>query len=59
VFYGLLQSVKGVQRVEQLHLSVLRTENGETVEMIPDDIRQVPHGIMANGSHHRLKMVLS
>jgi hypothetical protein len=58
-FYGLLQSVKGVQRVEQLHISVLRTENGLSVEMMPDDIRQVLHGIVANGSHHRLNVVLN
>ncbi|MCD9025829.1 baseplate J/gp47 family protein [Cohnella silvisoli] len=58
-FYGLLQSVRGVQRVEQLHISVLRTENGESVEMMPDNIRLVQHGIVANGRHHRLTVVLS
>ncbi|QJD84385.1 baseplate J/gp47 family protein [Cohnella herbarum] len=58
-FYGLLQSVRGVQRVEQLHISVLRTENGQAVEMLPDDIRLVQHGIVANGRHHRLTVVVT
>lgn len=58
-FYGLLQSVKGVQRVDQLHLSVIRKENGEDVEMLPEDIRKVLHGIVTNGGHHRLTAVLS
>jgi hypothetical protein len=58
-FYGLLQSVRGVQRIEQLHISVLRTENGEAVEMLPDDIRLMQHGIIANGRHHRLSVVVS
>jgi hypothetical protein len=59
VFYGLLQSIKGVQRVEQLHLNVQKVEDGAAVEMMPDDIRQVLHGIVANGSHHRLNVVVS
>lgn len=57
VFYGLLQSIKGVQRVEQLHLNVIRKENGEDVEMLPDDIRKVMHGIVTNGSYHRLTAI--
>ncbi|QTH40301.1 baseplate J/gp47 family protein [Cohnella sp. LGH] len=58
VFYGLLQAVQGVQRVEQLYLGVVRTENGKSVEMLPDDIRRVPHGIISCGSGHRLIMTV-
>ncbi|MFC4600196.1 putative baseplate assembly protein [Cohnella hongkongensis] len=58
VFYGLLQSVKGVQRVEQLYLGVVRTENGKSAEMLPDDIRRVPHGIISCGGGHRLVMTV-
>lgn len=57
-FYGLLQSVKGVQRVEQLYLGVVRTENGKSTEMLPDDIRRVPHGIISCGGGHRLIMTV-
>ena len=54
VFYGLLQAIKGVQRVEQLYLGVMRTENGKSTEMLPDDLRRVPHGIIGRGRGHRL-----
>ncbi|RED56790.1 baseplate J/gp47 family protein [Cohnella lupini] len=58
-FYGLLQSVRGVQRVEQLHISVMRSENGETAEMLPEDIRLVLNGIVSNGLSHRLNVTIA
>jgi len=58
-FYGLLQSVRGVQRVEQLHLNVVRTENGESVEILPDDMRHMLHGIVTDGKNHRLTVVIA
>ncbi|MFB9275286.1 baseplate J/gp47 family protein [Cohnella cellulosilytica] len=58
VFYGLLQAIKGVQRVEQLYLGVMRTENGKSTEMLPDDFRRVPHGIISRGHGHRLIMTV-
>ncbi|MFC5468655.1 baseplate J/gp47 family protein [Cohnella suwonensis] len=57
-FYGLLQSVRGVQRVEQLHLTAIRTENGVSAEMLPEDIRLVQHGIANNGKQHRLNVTI-
>jgi hypothetical protein len=55
-FYGLLQAVRGVHRVEQLHISVLRREHGQAIEMMPDQIPRITHGIIANGNGHRLSM---
>lgn len=56
-FYGLLQGVRGVRRVELLHLSVIRNENGMQVEIPPDDMPNVLHGIVTGG-RHRITVVL-
>ncbi|MFD0674102.1 baseplate J/gp47 family protein [Cohnella sp. GCM10027633] len=56
-FYGLLQGVRGVRRVELLHLSVMRIENGTQVEMASDDMKSVLHGIVTGGKH-RVTVVL-
>jgi hypothetical protein len=50
-FYGLLHSVRGVQTVDPLHLSVVCIENGETHEIPPADMARYPHGIVVPGRH--------
>ena len=56
-FYGLIQSLPGVRKVEKLHLSVVRIENGTREEIVPDDMRAVLHGIITGGKH-RITVVL-
>ncbi|WP_276357835.1 baseplate J/gp47 family protein [Cohnella caldifontis] len=51
VFYGLLQSVPGVKRVDKLHLGVVKAENGERTEIPEDRLREVLHGIVTSGAH--------
>ncbi|XID90225.1 baseplate J/gp47 family protein [Paenibacillaceae bacterium WGS1546] len=51
LFYGLLHSVRGVQTVESLHLSVVCIENGEAKEIPPGDMARYPHGIVVPGRH--------
>lgn len=55
-FYGLFHAVRGVQSVEQIYLTVVRTDNGESKEIAPDDVRELLHGIVANG-RHRVQVV--
>ncbi|MBB6735599.1 hypothetical protein [Cohnella zeiphila] len=50
-FYGLLHSVRGVQTVEPLHLSVVCIENGEAREIPPENMTRYPHGIVVPGRH--------
>lgn len=50
-FYGLLHSVRGVQKVDPLHLSVVVVENGEAREIAPGDMARYPHGIVVPGRH--------
>jgi len=51
VFYGLLQSVPGVRRVDKLHLGVVKVENGERTEIPEDRLGEVLHGIVTGGTH--------
>ncbi|RIE02590.1 hypothetical protein D3H35_18070 [Cohnella faecalis] len=57
VFYGLLQSVRGVQRVEQVHLNVFKLENGVTTEIPAGSLGDLPHGIVTSGTH-RVNVVI-
>jgi hypothetical protein len=56
VFYGLLQSVPGVQRVDKLHLHVVKIEHGIRQEMTEEQMRQVVHGVVTSGVH-RLQFI--
>lgn len=56
VFYGLLQSVPGVERVDKLHLHVVCIEHGIRQEITEEQMRQVIHGVVTNGIH-RLQFI--
>lgn len=56
VFYGLLQSVPGVQRVVKLHFHAEKHEHGIKTELAEERLRDVLHGIVTGGVH-RLTVV--
>ncbi|MEI7027499.1 putative baseplate assembly protein [Paenibacillus sp. y28] len=51
MFYALLKSIGSLHHVVKLSMSVFRLEDGERIEMRPDAIGSVPHGMIISGIH--------
>lgn len=51
VFYGLLKSIKGVNFVQKLSMSVTKIEDGQRREIAVEQMGDIPHGIVVNGRH--------
>lgn len=51
VFYALLKSIRGVNYIEKLSMTVVKIEDDKRVEIPADRMTSVPHGIIVNGKH--------
>jgi hypothetical protein len=51
MFFALLKSVANVNYVENVSIAVDRVEYGQSIEMNPDHMADLPHGIVMNGRH--------
>ncbi|MEW9700879.1 baseplate J/gp47 family protein [Paenibacillus sp. SI8] len=51
VFYALLKSIRAINHVEKLYMTVYKLEDGEPVELDVNRLPVLPHGIIVSGKH--------
>ncbi|MGZ4112102.1 MAG: putative baseplate assembly protein, partial [Tumebacillaceae bacterium] len=51
VFYALLKSIKSVNYIQKLSMSVTKMEDGVRREIPVEQMGSIPHGIVVNGKH--------
>ena len=51
MFFALLKSVGPVMHIPRLSIDVVKVEHGERIELNPDRIQELPHGIVVPGRH--------
>ncbi|MFS0726558.1 baseplate J/gp47 family protein [Paenibacillus sp. 1P07SE] len=51
MFYALLKSIGPVIHIPQLLIEAIKVENGDAVEMSPDRLSEVVHGVVVTGEH--------
>ncbi|UJF34080.1 baseplate J/gp47 family protein [Paenibacillus hexagrammi] len=58
VFYALLKSIRAINHVEKLFMTVFQIEDGERKELDVNRLPALPHGIVVSGKHKVVVQVL-
>ncbi len=54
MLYGVLKSIPEISFVKQLTMDVYRIEHGERIEIDPQTIKNIKHGVIINGTHRAI-----
>ncbi|WP_090977955.1 baseplate J/gp47 family protein [Paenibacillus sp. CF384] len=51
LFYSLLKSVRAIKNIDKLYISMLKSEDGTTIEIDPSKQSMYPHALLCSGTH--------